>query len=365
MKGQFMTTVFDPVKVGGIDLENRIVMSPMTRSRAYGRGATPTPSMAEYYSQRASAGLIITEGTQPSVVGQGYPNTPGLHSDEQVKAWRMVTDAVHADGGTIFAQLMHTGRVGHPSLLPEGMAPVGPSPVAAAGEVFTLDGMQPFVVPEELTEEQITQTVLDFAQSARNAVAAGFDGVEVHGANGYLLHQFLSTNANQRADQWGGSVDNRIRLTLRVVDAVAGAIGADRVGLRISPANPLNDIREDDYQDTYLALVDALAPKNLAYLHLMEVADREFTNELRRRFGGTFILNPATPGTITGPGEIGLVEDGTADLVAFGAAFLANPDLPRRLAEGAALNTPDRATFYGGDERGYTDYPALDAVPTA
>lgn len=359
-----MSTVFDPITVGGIELKNRIVMSPMTRSRAYGPGASPTPSMAEYYSQRASAGLIITEGTQPSVIGQGYPNTPGLHSDEQVQAWRMVTDAVHANGGVIFAQLMHTGRIGHPSLLPAGMVPVAPSSVAAAGEVFTLDGMQPYVVPEELDEEQITQTVLDFAQAARNAVAAGFDGVEVHGANGYLLHQFLSTNANLRSDRWGGSVDNRIRLTLRVVDAVTAAIGADRVGLRISPANPLNDIREDDYHDTYRALVDGLASKKLAYLHVMEVGDRDFTNELRRRFGGTFILNPATPGSITGPGEVGLVEDGTADLVAFGAAFLANPDLPHRLAEGAPLNTPDRATFYGGDDRGYTDYPALDAVPT-
>ncbi|MCX2713598.1 alkene reductase [Mycolicibacterium sp. J2] len=360
-----MSTVFDPITVGGVELKNRTVMSPMTRSRAYGPGATPTPSMAEYYSQRAGAGLIITEGTQPSVIGQGYPNTPGLHSDEQVQAWRVVTDAVHAKGGVIFAQLMHTGRIGHPSLLPAGMAPVGPSPVAAAGEVFTLDGRQPYVVPEELDEEKITQTVLDFAQAARNAVAAGFDGVEVHGANGYLLHQFLSTNANLRTDRWGGSVDNRIRLTLRVIDAVTAAIGADRVGLRISPANPLNDIQEDGYHDTYRALVDVLASKSLAYLHVMEVGDRDFTNELRRRFGGTFVLNPATPGGITGPGEVGLVEDGTADLIAFGAAFLANPDLPRRLAEGAALNTPDRATFYGGDERGYTDYPALDAVPTA
>ncbi|MET0473732.1 MAG: alkene reductase [Mycobacterium sp.] len=359
-----MTTAFDSTTVGATELKNRIVMSPMTRSRAYGAGASPTASMAEYYGQRAGAGLIITEGTQPSVIGQGYPNTPGLHSVEQVEAWRAVTDAVHANGGVIFAQLMHTGRIGHPSLLPSGLVPVAPSPVAPSGEVFTLDGMQPFVVPDELSEEQITETVLDFAAAARNAVAAGFDGVEVHGANGYLLHQFLSTNANLRSDRWGGSVENRIRLTLRVVDAVAAAIGSDRVGLRISPNNPLNDIREDDYRDTYLALVDELAPRGLAYLHLLETGDRDFTHELRHRFGGTFILNPATPGVITGPDELGLVEDGTADLLAFGAAFLANPDLPRRLATGSPLNAPDRATFYGGDDRGYTDYPALDAVPT-
>jgi N-ethylmaleimide reductase len=359
-----MTTAFDPITVGATELRNRIVMSPMTRSRAYGPGASPTPSMAEYYAQRASAGLIITEGTQPSVIGQGYPNTPGLHAAEQVQAWKAVTDAVHANGGVIFAQLMHTGRIGHPSLLPAGMVPVGPSPVTPAGEVFTLDGPKPYVTPRELTEEQITETVHDFAAAARNAIAAGFDGVEVHGANGYLLHQFLSTNANVRDDRWGGSVANRIRLIVRVVDAVAAAIGSERVGLRISPNNPLNDIREDDYRDTYLALVDALAPRGLAYLHLLETGDRDFTHELRRRFGGTFVLNPATPGEITGPGELGLVADGTADLLAFGAAFLANPDLPRRLATGAPLNAHDRATFYGGDDRGYTDYPALDTAPT-
>jgi len=360
-----MTTIFDPITVGGMELKNRIVMSPMTRSRAYGPGASPTPSMAEYYGQRAGAGLIITEGTQPSVVGQGYPNTPGLHSDEQVEAWRAVTDSVHANGGAIFAQLMHTGRIGHPSLLPSGMVPVGPSPVAPAGEVFTLDGMQSYVVPEELTEEQLAETVHDFAAAARNAVAAGFDGVEVHGANGYLLHQFLSTNANLRTDRWGGSIEGRIRFPVRVVDAVAAAIGAERVGLRVSPANPLNDIREDDYQHTYLALADALAHKGLAYLHVLETGDRDFTDELRCRFGRTFILNPATPGGFTGPSETGLVEDGTADMLAFGTAFLANPDLPQRLAAGAPLNAPDRATFYGGDDRGYTDYPALDAVPTS
>ena len=359
-----MTTAFEPIAIGSLELKNRIVMSPMTRSRAYGPGASPTPNMAEYYGQRASAGLIITEGTQPSVIGQGYPNTPGLHSDEQVRAWQAVTDTVHANGGVIFAQLMHTGRIGHPSLLPPGLVPVGPSPVAPAGEVFTLDGPKPYVVPEELTEDQVAETVHDFAAAARNAIAAGFDGVEIHGANGYLLHQFLSTNANLRSDRWGGSVENRIRLTLRVVDAVAAAIGSERVGLRVSPNNPLNDIREDDYRDVYLALVDALAPKGLAYLHVLETDDRDFTHELRARFGGTFLLNPATPGRFTGPAELSLIEDGTADLVAFGAAFLANPDLPQRLATGSPLNTPDRATFYGGDERGYTDYPTLDTVPT-
>jgi N-ethylmaleimide reductase len=357
-----MSTAFIPLTVGRRELKNRIVMSPMTRSRAYGEGASPTPLMAEYYAQRAGAGLIVTEGTQPSVIGQGYPNTPGLHSDGQVAAWKVVTDAVHAKDGVIFAQLMHTGRIGHPSLLPAGMNPVGPSAVTPAGQVFTLDGLKPYVPPHALTDTEIAATVQDFAAAARNAVAAGFDGVEVHGANGYLLHQFLSTNANLREDRWGGSVEGRIRLTLAVVDAVAAAIGPDRVGLRISPANPLNDIREDDYRETYRALVDALSPKGLAYLHVLETGDREFTNELHARFDGVFILNPATPGGFTGHDDLHLVDDGTADLLAFGAAFLANPDLPQRLATGSALNDPDRATFYGGDEHGYTDYPTLDDV---
>ncbi|OUS79706.1 alkene reductase [Rhodococcus sp. NCIMB 12038] len=358
-----MSTAFDPIDLAGTRLANRIAMAPMTRSRAYGPGASPTPAMATYYAQRASAGLIVTEGTQPSAVGQGYPSTPGLHTDEQIAAWRPVTDAVHAAGGVIFAQLMHTGRIGHPSLLPDGLTPVGPSPVAAEGQVFTLDGMQDFVTPKELTEAEIDETISDFAQAARNAIDAGFDGVEVHGANGYLLHQFLSTKANQRTDRWGQSIEGRIRFPLAVVRAVADAIGADRVGLRISPANPLNDIVEDGFRDTYAALVDVIEPIGLAYLHVMELgetADRELTLDLRKRFSGTFILNPSTPDAVTHLDELALVEDGTADMIAYGALFLANPDLPARLAAGGPFNTPDRATFYGGDENGYTDYPTLN-----
>ncbi len=320
--------------------------------------------MATYYAQRASAGLIVSEAIQPSVVGQGYVATPGLHSDAQVEGWRRVTEAVHAAGGTIFAQLMHAGRIGHPSMLPEGQWLVGPSAVAASGKTFTPEGVRDFVVPVELTEAGILDTVEDFARAARNAIAAGFDGVEVHGANGYLLHQFLSTNANLRDDGWGGSVQRRIRFPLEVMRAVAAAIGPERVGLRISPANGSNDIAEEGYRDTYLALVDALEPLGLAYLHVMEMgpgADRDLTVELRKRFSGTFILNPATPDSVTGPGELALIEDGVADMISFGALFLANPDLPERLAAGGPFNTPDRATFYGGDERGYTDYPRLTA----
>ncbi|WP_171168094.1 alkene reductase [Streptomyces sp. I05A-00742] len=356
-----MTTAFEPIELAGKRLANRIVMAPMTRSRAFGPGATPTPSMAAYYAQRADAGLIVTEGTQPSVIGQGYTDTPGLHSEEQVAAWRTVTDAVHRRGGTIFAQLMHTGRVSHPSLLPEGMHPVAPSAVAPVGQVYTHAGPQDFVTPKELTEDEIRGTIADFASAARNAIAAGFDGVELHGANGYLIHQFLAPNANRRTDAWGGSVEGRVRFGVELAEAVAEAIGADRTAFRISPGNPYNDIAEDGLEETYGALLERLAPLGLAYLHLMEGPDRDLTLRLRKNWPGTFILNPFTHPEFTGPDSLALVEDGTADMIAFGALFLANPDLPRRLAAGGPFNTPDRATFYGGDDTGYTDYPALPA----
>jgi N-ethylmaleimide reductase len=355
-----MATAFDPYDLGGKPLANRIVMAPMTRSRAYGPGATPTDLMATYYAQRAGAGLIVTEGTQPSVVGQGYPDTPGLHSTEQVAAWRKVTDAVHDEGGVIFAQLMHTGRIGHPSLLPDALLPVAPSAVTPQGQVFTHKGPKDFVTPKELTEAEIARTVDDFATAARNAVAAGFDGVEIHGANGYLVHQFLAPNANRRTDAWGGSVDGRIRFAVEVATAVAQAIGGEKVGFRISPGNPYNDIAEDDLQETYGALVARLAPLGLAYLHQLEAPGvRDLVLRLRKDWPGTFILNPFTGTDPTGPDELGLVEDGTADLIAYGALYLANPDLPARLAAGGPFNAPDRATSFGGDHRGYTDYPAL------
>jgi N-ethylmaleimide reductase len=354
-----MTTAFEPIVLGGKRLASRVAMAPMTRSRAFGPGAEPTELMATYYAQRAGAGLIVTEGIQPSPVGQGYPDTPGLHTPGQVAAWRTVTGAVHREGGVIFAQLMHTGRIGHPSLLPEGLVPVGPSSVAAKGQVFTHEGPKDFVTPKELSEAEIRQTIADFAAAARNAIEAGFDGVEIHGANGYLLHQFLSTNANRRTDDWGGTAEGRIRFVVEVARAVADAVGPERVGLRISPANPYNDITEDDHRDTYRALVAALEPIGLAYLHVLEGPDRELTLELRRRFPGTFVLNPFTHPAPTGPDALALIEDGSADMIAFGALFLANPDLPARLAAGGPFNTPDASTFYGGDHRGYTDYPAL------
>ncbi|MFJ2954387.1 alkene reductase [Streptomyces sp. NPDC087270] len=357
-----MMDAFAPIDVAGRPLANRIVMAPMTRSRAYGPGATATDLMATYYSQRASAGLIVTEGIQPSPVGQGYPDTPGLHAPEQVAAWRRVTDAVHCEGGVIFAQLMHTGRLSHPSLLPAGLSPVAPSPVAAKGQVFTHQGPMDFVTPRELDTDAITRTIADFADAARNAIAAGFDGVELHGANGYLIHQFLAPNTNQRTDDWGGDVTGRVRFGLEVAAAVAEAIGGHRTGFRISPGNPYNDIAEKDAADvenTYTTLVAKLGELNLAYLHMLEGVDRTLTARLRKTWPSTFILNPFTLPERTGPDALTLIQDGTADMIAFGALFLANPDLPARLAAQGPYNTPDPATFYGGDHHGYTDYPHL------
>ncbi|MFF3085355.1 alkene reductase [Streptomyces nojiriensis] len=352
-----MTSAFEPVHVAGATLPNRIALAPMTRSRAV-QGGIATGLVAEYYTQRASAGLIITEGIQPSVVGQGYPFTPGLHSAEQVAAWREVTGSVHAGGGRIFAQLMHSGRIGHPSLLPDGLVPVAPSALAAQGQLFTGDGMKDFVTPHELTGAEVRQTVADYAQAARNAVEAGFDGVELHGANGYLIHQFLAPGSNLRTDEWGGPVENRIRFAVEVVKAVAAAIGAERTALRVSPGNTYNDISEPDPQPAYEALVKEIDGLGLAYLHVLEHAPeaRETTLALRKQFSGPLVLNPATEGP-TDHRALSLIEDGVADLLAFGALFLANPDLPDRLRTEGPYNTPDPATFFGGDARGYTDYP--------
>ncbi|MGW6459300.1 alkene reductase [Streptomyces sp. NPDC055078] len=358
-----MTTAFDPFDLSGRRLANRIAMAPMTRSRAFGEGLSPTESAVEYYAQRASAGLIITEGIQPSVTGQGYPDTPGLHSAEQVAAWRRVTDAVHGNGGKIFAQLMHSGRIGHPSLFPDGRASVGPSAVAADGQLFTHEGPKDFLAPRELAADEIPAVIGEFVDSARNAVDAGFDGVELHGANGYLIQQFLASNTNLRTDEWGGSVENRIRFATEVAKAVAGAIGPERTGIRLSPANPHNDIAESDPHDVYPALAQALEPLRMAYLHIAENTPdaREVTELLRKQYNGTIILNPSTDGP-TDHTALGLIEDGLADVISFGALFLANPDLPARLRTAGPYNAPDPASFFGGGDKGYTDYPVLSTV---
>ncbi len=358
-----MTTAFEPLTAGNLELANRIVMAPMTRSRA--AGSLATADMATYYAQRSTAGLIITEGIQPSAVGQGYPSTPGLHTPEQVAAWRQVTDAVHEAGSVIVAQLMHTGRIGHPSN-PEAaghgaLKPVAPSPIKAAGQIFTPTGMQDHVEPEELTEDAIRETIADFATAARHAIEAGFDGVEIHGANGYLLHQFLAPNTNQRTDSWGGTAENRIRFTVEVTKAVTAAIGAERVGIHLSPANGLGDTAEDDHADIYPLLVRELDTMGLAYLHLVEAGDTALTPVLRDAWSGTFVLNPFDPDLGDHAARLDLVADGTADAISFGRLYISNPDLVDRLAAGAALAEPDFSKAYGGDTTGYTDYPTMDS----
>ncbi|WP_446041961.1 alkene reductase [Streptomyces sp. SID1121] len=353
-----MTTAFDPIDLSGTQLANRIALAPMTRSRSYGPSHAPTDVVAEYYAQRASAGLVITEGIQPSVVGQGYPDTPGLHSEEQIAGWRKVTDAVHAKGGRIFAQVMHAGRIGHPDLLPGDLIPVAPSPIAAKGQVYLHDGPKDFVTPHELTSDEIRATIGDFVAAARNAIDAGFDGVELHGANGYLIHQFLSDTTNARTDEWGGSVEGRTRFAVEVARAVVAEIGAERTAIRISPGNPLNDIgAEGELEATYTSLVQQFETLGLAYVHVVEYS-RELTLVLRKHFSGTLVLNAKTEGP-TSPEELKLIEDGVADLVSFGQLFLANPDLPARLKAGGPYNTPDPSTFFGGTEKGFTDYPVL------
>ena len=350
------TDLFAPYRLGDLELRNRFVMAPMTRNRA-GAGGAPTELNAEYYAQRAGAGLIVTEGTQPAAVGQGYPGTPGLHTDEQVAGWRLVADAVHARGGRIVAQLMHTGRIGHPSIT--GLHPVGPSPIAAAGQVFTPEGMQDLVEPRELETSELPGVVAEFVDAARRAVDAGLDGVELHAANGYLLHQFLADGSNVRTDQYGGSPENRARLVIEVATAVADAIGAQRVGLRISPGHGFNDITETEIEATYEALVQGLEPLRLLYLHIAEDPGTRYQDALRKLFTGPVVLSTG----FAGPSDLATaqeaVDSGAADLFAIGRNFLANPDLVERLRTGAPLNEPDASTFYGGTEKGYTDYPTL------
>ncbi|WP_412538166.1 alkene reductase [Longispora sp. K20-0274] len=350
-----MSRVFETVKIGALELPNRLVMSPMTRSRA-AEGGVPTALNAQYYAQRASAGLIITEGTQPSAVSQGYLSTPGLHTAEQVDGWRLVTDAVHREGGRIFAQIMHAGRIGHPDIT--GHNPKAPSRVRAAGSTYTAEGPKDHGVPDELTIEEIGRTVEDFVAAARNAVAAGFDGVELHGANGYLLQQFLSDNANLRTDSYGGSPDNRIRFVVEVVTAVAGAIGAERTGLRLSPGNTYNDLVESDPAAVYLPLVRALEPLGLAYLHLNAAAtEPALVDAIRAAFSGPLLVNSYATGPLADLDAAEAWLERGVDAVVYGRAFLANPDLVERLRTGAELNAPDESSFYGGTHVGYTDYP--------
>lgn len=352
-----LAPLWQPVRVGDLQLPHRLAMAPMTRDRSHHDG-TPNAMNARYYAQRASMALLITEGTQPSEDGQGYLLTPGIHREEHAQGWRGVTSAVHEAGGHIVVQLMHVGRVAHPDNTLHGRRPVAPSPVAPASGMFTASGMQPIPDPRELATSEVDGVIEQFRHAARTAIAAGADGVEIHAANGYLLHQFLSSNANRRTDRYGGSIGNRIRLTLEVATAVADEIGASRTGIRISPANPFNDIVEHDTADLYATLVSALARLNLAYLHIVG-RDDDLLTQLRRLWPAALLLNRAGTDLPTRARDIA---SGLADVVTVGSLALANPDLVQRLRIGAPLNVPDPATFYGGDERGYLDYPTLQAV---
>ncbi len=358
--------LFSPLRAGALTLANRVVMAPLTRNRARPEDDAPYDIHAEYYRQRASAGLIISEGTQISPEGKGYAWTPGIHSDAQIAGWKQVTDAVHAEGGQIVAQIWHVGRVSHTSLQPNGQAPVGPSAIGAASKTFDGTGFVMTSDPRALELSEIPRILEDYRRAARNARAAGFDGVEIHAANGYLIDQFLRPASNQRTDAYGGSIENRARLLEEVVEAVAGAIGADRTGIRLSPFSAANNVVVEETADTFAHAIERINPYGLAFLHMVE-GQTGGTRDLpaglsiaalRDRFDGVYIANNGYTRDLA----IDAVESGRADAVAFGKLFIANPDLVERLRRNAPLNTPDQATFYGGGAKGYTDYPTLAEV---
>jgi N-ethylmaleimide reductase len=357
-----MTDLFTPARFGAIDLANRVVMSSLTRNRA-GEGNVPTPLVAEYYQQRAGAGLILTEASPICAEGHGYPRTPGIHTEAQMAGWQQVTDAVHRAGGKIAIQLWHVGRISHPDLQPGGGLPVAPSALRPAGQVFTGAGMKDFVTPRALDTSEIPALIGHYARAAKSAMAVGFDGIEIHGGNGYLLDQFLRSSTNQRTDAYGGGKEKRARLLLEVLDAVCAAIGNDRVGLRLSPVTPFNDIRDEKPQETFDYVVEQLNPRRLAFLDILQGtggAPREQWeafdyDRLRTRYEGSLILNN---GFDFATAQATLADD-KADGIAFGRLMLANPDLVERFRRGAALNLPDYERLYSGEERGYTDYPRM------
>lgn len=350
-----MSQLLTPIRIGRTQAANRLVMAPMTRSRADADGV-PSDLTVTYYAQRASAGLIITEGVFPSAMGKGYVHTPGIETAAQIAAWKKVTDAVHAKGGHIFMQLMHCGRVSHPSLL-GGATPVAPSAIKPEGKAWTPVGQVDFETPRELSVAEIAGIVDEYRQATRRALEAGFDGVELHGASGYLPEQFLSSGSNQRQDQYGGSVENRARFVLQVLDAMVAEAGADRVGIKLSPEMNYNSITDAAPQETYAHLVDQLRGKGLAYLHVaLFGAKVDYHAMLRPRFGGSYLIGSG----LTQDSAEKLVSEGKADAVVFGSAFLANPDLPERFRVGAALNAPDHKTYFSPPTaQGYIDYPSL------
>ncbi len=351
-----MPALIDSLTLGRMQLANRIVMAPMTRSRA-NDGDRVSDLHVEYYRQRASAGLIITEGTQPSADGKGYCRTPGIYTAAQVAAWRQVTDAVHQAGGRIVLQIMHCGRVAHPDNKAAGAETVAPSAITARGDMFTEGGMKPFTEPRALRLDEIPGVIEQYRQATENAYAAGFDGVELHATSGYLPAQFLSTGSNQRSDQYGGSLVNRLRFVLEVLAAMNLVDGADRVGLRICPGNPFNDLSDDNPEETFSALLDAVSPMGLAYLHVIRMAAVGIDNIAlaRGHFDGPLIVNDSYDAAEANA----VIEQGTADAVSFGRSFISNPDLPRRFEQGAALNKLDPATLYSAGPEGFIDYPSL------
>ncbi|WP_098025059.1 alkene reductase [Streptomyces sp. st115] len=351
-------SLFDRHRLGDLVLPNRVVMAPMTRVRA-ASGGLATPSMATYYAQRATAGLIVSEGVQPSPVGQSNPGTPGLYTDEQVASWRPVTAAVQANGGRIFAQIMHGGRVSHPDTT--GLRPVGPSAVAAVGDVFTPTGPQPAPLPRALETAEVPEHAASYAAAARRAVDAGFDGVELHGANGYLISQFLSTNANLRTDRYGGSLANRVRFAVEATAATVDAVGAARTGIRLSPGGTFWGVEESDVPELYALLLAELARLEPAYVHLEGTADEEVLVALRRAWPGTLIMNPSLP---MSPKQVERADADRwlglgADLISFGRAYLSNPDLVERLRTGAPIAPADEATYFQGGDTGYLTYAAF------
>jgi len=355
-----MSDLFSPVKLGSIAMSNRMVMAPLTRNRSSMEGV-PQDINVTYYEQRATAGLIITEATPISAMGHGYPLLPGIYTDAQVDGWKKVTDAVHAKGGKIVIQLWHVGRISHPTLL-NGATPVAPSPVKPAGKAFTFNGLVDYVEPRALDASELPGIVADYVQASKNAIKAGFDGVEIHSANGYLLDQFLRDGSNKRSDIYGGSIENRARFLMEVTKAVVGATGSDKVGLRLSPVNPFNDMKDSNPQAVFNYVTEQLNQFNLAYLHVVEggihgggVADAFDFDAMRKLCKSPYMANLSYD-KVRGNAAIA---SGHADAVAYGVPFIANPDLVERFRQDAPLNEADSKSFYGGTEKGYTDYPTL------
>jgi len=355
-----MTTLFDEIKIGNAELKNRIIMAPMTRSRADDAGVQPDYA-ADYYAQRASAGLIVTEAVNVSPMAKGYVRTPGIYAAEQIESWQPIAAAVHKKGGKIFMQLFHTGRIALPDFLPGNVSPVAPSAVRASGQNYTDAGMKEFVTPREMTNDEIKETVKDFAAAAKNAVNAGFDGAELHAASGYLVQQFLMKPVNLRTDEYGGSIENRARFLFEVLDAMSEAVGSERVGVKFSPAMPFNDVQEPDADKVYQYIFEKLNEKNLAYVHVGDHAGAGWHEKLRPVYKGVYFAGA----NFTKERGAEYLAENKADAIVYGVLTLANPDLPERFGKDAKLNQPDNATFYTPGEKGYTDYPTLEHAAMA